>query len=333
MSRLHECFNIDGSGEISIEIDPRTVVEDQGSKLSLLKKLGFNRVSFGVQDTDPKVQEAIKRHQSYEMTLETYERARELGFEGINLDLIYGLPYQTQESFRETMDKIIAMSPDRIALFSYAKIPWLKAHQKAIPEETLPTAEDKFAIYIYARKRLMEEGYIPLGMDHFARQHDPLAQAYRQRKLHRNFQGYSLQLAEDMLAFGVTSIGFCQDAFFQNCKELELYYAALDQDQFPTFRGKVLTEADRIRRWAIQSVMCHFELNADQFEERFGIPLETYFSNEQGQIDELIAQGLVEKVDRSIVATPIGRLFIRNIAAVFDSYLSATTKRQFSQAV
>ena len=290
-------------------------------------------MSFGVQDTDPKVQEAIKRHQSYEMTLETYQRARELGFSGINLDLIYGLPYQTPESFADTIEKIIAMGPDRIALFSYAKIPWLKAHQKAIPDEILPSTEDKFAIYVYARRRLMEEGYVPLGMDHFARREDPLAQAYFQKRLHRNFQGYSLQLSQDMLGFGVTSIGYCQDAFIQNVKSLEEYYAALDAGQLPVLRGKVLSAEDRLRRWVIQSMMCHFELDGMQFKERFGVSLEAYFAKEQTAIDEMVAEGLIEKIGPSLIATPLGRLFIRNVASVFDAYLSASQNTKFSKAV
>lgn len=333
LGHIENCFAIDWGGEISIEIDPRTVVEDRGHKLRVLKELGFNRVSFGVQDTNPKVQEAIKRHQSYAMTLETYKRARELGYEGINLDLIYGLPYQTPGSFADTIEKIIAMGPDRIALFSYAQIPWLKAHQKAIPDETLPSPEEKFAIYVYARKRLMEEGYVPLGMDHFARREDPLAQAYFQRQLHRNFQGYSLQLSQDMLGFGVTSIGFCQDAFIQNIKDLDNYYAALDEGRLPVLRGKVLTEEDRLRRWTIHSLMCHFELDGNRFKERFGISLKAHFAKEQSAIAELMKEGLLEEVGPSLVATPTGRLFIRNIASVFDAYLGANLNRQFSKAV
>jgi len=333
VAHVQRCFSVDKTGEISIEIDPRTVAEDRGHKLRILRNLGFNRVSFGVQDTNPKVQEAIRRNQSYQMTLETYQRARELGFEGVNLDLIYGLPFQTLESFTDTIEKIIQMRPDRIALFSYAKVPWLKAHQKAIPDKILPVAEEKFAIYVYARKRLMEEGYVPLGMDHFARREDPLAQAYFAKTLYRNFQGYSVQLAEDMLGFGVTSIGYCQDAFVQNVKELDYYYKALDLGLLPVFRGKILSEEDRLRRWVIQSIMCHFEIDYKLFKTNFGADFDMHFVEEQGKIDQLGQEGLVERTARSLIATPMGRLFIRNVASIFDAYLTAGTKQQFSQAV
>ncbi|MBN4067201.1 oxygen-independent coproporphyrinogen III oxidase, partial [Simkania negevensis] len=204
-SAITSSFAIDWTGEIAIEIDPRTVAADGGKKLSSLRSLGFNRVSFGVQDTDPTVQEAVKRRQSFAMTKQTYEWARELGFQGINIDLIYGLPYQTTATFTKTVDDILSLKPDRIALFSYAKIPWLKPHQKAIPENTLPSTQEKFEIYCMAREQFTANGYVAIGMDHFALADDDLAKAFYNKTLQRNFQGYSLQLAENALGLGVTS--------------------------------------------------------------------------------------------------------------------------------
>ena len=218
MARLHECFDFTEEAEISIEIDPRTVFEDEGTKLTVLRRLGFNRVSFGVQDLDPAVQEAVKRRQTEEMTITTYQRARDLGFSVINIDLIYGLPLQTPASFSKTAEKLLALKPDRIAFYSYAKVPWLKPHQKAISDSDLPSTEDKFRIYTEAREKFMDGGYLAIGMDHFALEGDSIANAYREKKLTRNFQGYAVQLADDMLGFGLTSIGFLENSFFKMSK-------------------------------------------------------------------------------------------------------------------
>ncbi len=334
IDHIQNRFSFTADAEISIEIDPRTVVEDQGSKLSLLRKLGFNRVSFGVQDTNPQVQEAVKRRQSYEMTLQTYELARHNGFNGVNIDLIYGLPFQTLETFRDTIEKVIAMRPDRIALFSYAKVPWLKEHQKAIPDDTLPSTEEKFGIYVQARKQLLEAGYLGLGMDHFALREDPLSVAFLQQKLHRNFQGYTLNLAEDMLGFGVTSIGYCRDAYIQNIKDLEQYYRALDADLLPVHRGKVLSDEDRLRRWVINKLMCQFEMDREVFEQTYGVAFDEYFVNEQASVCHAVAEGLLIDTGSKLVATPTGRLFIRNVAALFDGYLQGKVgSGQFSKGI
>lgn len=321
MTSIDDSFRVVRDGEISIEIDPRTVCEDDGAKLRLLRKLGFNRVSFGVQDTNPKVQEAIKRRQTYAMTRRTYELAREIGFQGINIDLIYGLPYQTTESFEDTIAKIIEMRPDRIALFSYAQVPWLKEHQKAIPDETLPSTQEKFRIYVQARRQLIAAGYLGLGMDHFALREDPLAQAFLQRTLHRNFQGYTLNLAQDLLGFGVTAIGFCREAYAQNLKDLPAYYAALDQGQLPIHRGKMLSEADRLRRWVINKLMCQFEVDREEFEQIYGVQFDRYFTAELPLLKRSIADGLLIETGGKLLATPTGRLFVRNLAATFDWYL------------
>ncbi len=316
MEKIHLHFVLMPDAEISIEIDPRTVYADSGSKLSLLKRLGFNRVSFGVQDLDPMVQEAVRRRQSEEMTVSTYYKARELGFEGINIDLIYGLPYQTAERFAKTAEKLVELKPDRIAFYSYAKIPWLKEHQKAIPDETLPSTEEKFQIYVEARARFMRGGYTAIGMDHFALASDSMSQAYLKKTLARNFQGYALQLADDMIGFGLTSIGFIENSYFQNAKELSEYQESIKKGFLPVARGYVLGEEDILRRKIIQEMMCHFEVDKQ------------YAS--LADLSALQQEGLVVEMENKVAATPLGRLFIRLIASKFDSYLN---KGQFSKAV
>lgn len=317
MAHLHTHFHFALNAEISIEIDPRTVYADQGKKLSKLKQLGFNRISFGVQDLDPVVQEAVRRRQSEEMTSATYYKARELGFQGINVDLIYGLPHQTVERFNKTAEKLIALKPDRIAFYSYAKVPWLKEHQKAIPDETLPSTEEKFQIYVNARARFIEAGYVGIGMDHFGLPEDSITKAYFAQKLMRNFQGYSIQLAEDMIGFGLTSIGFIDNAYFQNVKDLQEYQSCIARNAIPVHRGYLLKPDDILRRQAIQSLMCHFELDKKQY-------------GHLADVEPLIEQGLLEETDEKLMATETGRLFIRIVASAFDAYLN---NGQFSKSI
>ncbi|NGX53977.1 MAG: hypothetical protein K1000chlam4_00698, partial [Chlamydiae bacterium] len=313
--------------EVAIEINPRTVSPE---KLRFLRELGFNRVSFGVQDVDPKVQEAIKRRQSAEMTEETYRCAQDLGFEGINLDLIYGLPYQTRESFSRTVETILTMRPDRIALFSYAKVPWLKPHQKAIKDETLPSTEEKFAIYESARQAFIENGYVAIGMDHFALESDEMARAYRDKTLRRNFQGYTVQHAEDSIGFGITAIGYLEKSHFQNLKALDPYYAAIDREELPICRGLILSKEDRIRKWVIHTLMCTFEIDKAEFAHKFGLNFDHHFAEELKRVDEQ----LIRLTPSKLIATPLGELFIRNAAMVFDDYLNnKTTQPQFSQSI
>ena len=333
MERLQERFTLDPSGEIAMEIDPRTILEDEGAKLRHLKALGFNRVSFGVQDTSPKVQEAVRRRQSLAMTRQTFQWARELEFSGINIDLIYGLPYQTPATFAKTVDDILELGPDRIALFSYAKVPWLKPHQKAIKEKTLPSTESKFTIYANARDQFLKAGYVAIGMDHFAKPDDSLAQAFFSKTLQRNFQGYSLKLAEDMIGLGLTSTGLVSDAYFQNQKDLPSYYAALEKDELPTLRGKVLTPDDQMRKWVIHRLMCDFELCKEAFAKQFGKPFDRAFSTEARALQKLASEGLLEITTSHLKPTLYGSLFIRNIASVFDAYLQKKGERRFSMAV
>jgi len=332
--KITDTFAVDFSKEVAIEIDPRTVLENDGEKLRFFRELGFNRISLGVQDTDPKVQEAVKRRQSYEMTKKTYDLSRTLGFEKINIDLIYGLPYQTLQTFRKTIEDILAMQPDRIALFSYAKVPWLKPHQKAIREETLPSFNEKFLIYNLARKRFVENGYVSIGMDHFALTDDEIAESYRNKTLIRNFQGYSLPLAEDILSFGITAIGFMQNTYVQNIKKLESYYETLDQGKLPVCNGKVLTKEDLLRKWVIHTLMCTFELDKNIFFQKFGKDFDTHFASKQKSLAELEKEGLIIKTPHKIFATELGELFIRVIASTFDAYFGKHEKKpKFSQSI
>ncbi len=307
---LREHFSFALDAEISIEIDPRTVFSDQGQKMKKLKELGVNRISFGVQDADPVVQEAVKRRQSWEMTETTFSLARELGFLSINVDLIYGLPFQTAESFSQTAEKIINLSPDRIAFFSYAKVPWLKPHQKAIQEKDLPTTLEKFCIYVAARSAFMKAGYVAIGMDHFAKRNDSLAVAYQEKKLQRNFQGYSLELSENLLGLGVSSIGYVNGGYFQNEKDLSQYQLQVELGIIPVAKGRILTPDDLTRRKVIHRMMCDFEID-------LGACAGLYDPKRK---EELIKKGLVREEDQMLKATPTGKLFIRHVASIFDQY-------------
>lgn len=328
-TELNAGFDIDTQGEIAIEIDPRTV---NAGRLHHLYQLGFNRVSFGVQDTDSKVQEAIRRRQSREMTVETVALARQAGFNAINVDLIYGLPYQTQATFERTAADIIALRPDRIALFSYAKVPWLKEHQRAIPDATLPSTSEKFAIYCQARAQFLAAGYVAIGMDHFCLPHDALAKAYFAKTLQRNFQGYSLRLSDDLIGLGMTATGFVRDTYIQNDKDLVSYTEAVAAGVLPIKRGRMLSPNDLERRWVIERLMCDFELDPVQFEGRFNLPFWPRFDNERRALKQLEAEGLVEMATDRLRVTSQGTLFIRNIASVFDAYLQPHQER-FSRGI
>jgi oxygen-independent coproporphyrinogen-3 oxidase len=331
LGALHDVFLIGTEAEISIEIDPRTVYGDEGKKLRYLHRAGFNRVSFGVQDLDPVVQEAVRRRQSEEMTIETFRMAREIGFSGINIDLIYGLPFQTTERFQKTAKRIAEMQPDRIAFFSYAKIPWMKEHQKAMPEEAEPSVEEKFQIYVDARKIFLSEGYEAIGMDHFSLSSDSLTKAFHQKTLWRNFQGYSLKLAEDLLGFGVTSIGYMDSTYLQNVKTIEEYRREIEAGRLPVLRGFALGDDDHLRRWVIQRLMCHFELDKREFERLFSRPFDTYFSAERAALQALKEEGMLEESSEKLLPTELGCLFIRLIASAFDAYLKPEDR--FSKSI
>ncbi len=330
---LYYHFNVLGDAEVSIEIDPRTVAADEGIKLRSLREMGFNRVSFGVQDTNEEVQEAVKRRQSFDMTKKTFLKARSLGFSGINIDLIYGLPCQTVDTFTTTVEQINSLKPDRIALFSYAKVPHIKPHQKAIPDSLLPSTVDKFAIYKRAREGFIQGGYTAIGMDHFAAEKDPLAERFHSKTLLRNFQGYTLYSGEDMLGLGLTSISFMTDGYFQNRKELDGYYSSIDCREVPLERGLILTDEDHKRRYVINRLMCDFSVNKSDFKDKFDRDFDDHFEGCLNALNEHIADGLVENRDEAIIVTKKGEMFIRNIASCFDEYLQKTANRPYSKAI
>ncbi len=312
-----ERFSFASDAEIGIEIDPRVTMEDQ---LSTLRRLGFNRISMGVQDFNPVVQKTIRRIQPCEKTKAIFDACRALEFESINIDLIYGLPHQTAESFVDSVDKVIDLGPDRIAMFSYAHVPWLKKQQGAIAR-FLPQGMDKYQIFRSGIERFTAAGYRYIGMDHFARHDDELCQAQSNRTLHRNFQGYTTKAGADLLGIGVSSISGMDRTYAQNYRDLKDYYAAIDKLQLPIMRGIELIEDDVIRRAVISRLLCHCILDKKEIESEFNITFESYFADELARLDLLQKDGLVNLGDGTISVTMLGRIFIRNVGMVFDKRL------------
>jgi len=304
--------------ECSVEVDPRSA---PAGTMALLGELGFNRVSIGVQDFDPAVQRAVHRVQSEEVTRAVIEEARASGFRSVNLDLIYGLPKQTLDSFSRTLDSTIALNPERIALYSYAHLPKMFKPQRRIAEADLPSAEVKLQILTLAIGRLTREGYLYIGMDHFAKAGDELAVAQAQGRLQRNFQGYSTYPAADMLGLGVSAIGKVGPTYYQNRKTLDEYYAELDAGRLPVARGIELTQDDLVRRAVIQSLTCHFRVAIESIELAHLIDFRSYFAAELADLRRLALDGLVEIGPVWIPVTSRGRLMVRAVCMVFDRYL------------
>ncbi len=315
---LRERFDFDRHGECSIEVDPRRVA---AGTMAYLAGLGFNRVSIGVQDFDAEVQRAVHRIQSEDVTRRVIEESRASGFRSVNLDLIYGLPKQTLDSFNRTLDKVLDLAPDRIALYSYAHLPHLFMPQRRIAQADLPSGEAKLQILTLAIGRLTRAGYLYIGMDHFARPDDELAVAQRQGRLQRNFQGYSTHPESDLLGLGISSIGRVGPTYYQNLKALDDYYVALDAGRLPVARGIELTPDDLVRRAVIQALICHFRLSIESIELAYLIDFRSYFAAELTELRSLEEQGLVELLPDWIVVTPRGRLLVRAICMVFDRYL------------
>lgn len=313
-------FSFSDSPEISIEIDPRVTTEEHSRAL---RRVGFNRVSMGIQDFDPLVQKTIHRVQPYEDTKRLFDYCREIGFESINIDLIYGLPHQTAESFGDTVDKIVAMDPDRIAVFSYAHVPWMKKQQGSFAR-FLPEGFEKFRIFTGAIRKLTDAGYRYIGLDHFARPGDEIARAQDNRTLHRNFQGYTTKAGCDLYAMGVSSISGLEDAYAQNWRELPRYYEAIESGRWPTMRGMTVNAEDKLRRSVINRILCHTVLVKSEIEHEFGIVFDEHFAAELGRLKGLERDGLVRLNNGHIEVAPLGRIFIRNIAMVFDEYLNKT---------
>ncbi len=324
MHMLKKAFSFSAEGEYSAEIDPRTVDE---VRLQHLRTLGFNRLSFGVQDFDADVQQAVHRIQTYKQVATVMRQAREIGFQSLNADLIYGLPKQTPVTFRQTISQIITLKPDRIALYGYAHLPSRFKPQRRILQEDLPNAVDKIQMLSEAIQQLMQAGYVYIGMDHFALPEDALAIAKQQGRLHRNFQGYSTMADQDILALGVSAIGKMGATYSQNAKTLEEYYDFLDQQQLPIDRGLALSRDDLIRRAVIMAIMCHGELSYESIELSYIINFREYFKSELQIIVEKEKQGLVSIEADGIKVTEMGWFFIRAIALVFDRYLQHDANR------
>lgn len=329
-TRRHFTLLDDDSGEYSIELDPREV---NGSSINLLRKLGFNRISLGVQDFNPKVQQAVNRIQSYKETQDVILAARKNKFHSISLDLIYGLPFQTVTSFNETVDKVLDLEPDRLSVFNYAHLPEMFKTQRQINADDLPSAEDKLAILQQVTNKLINAGYEYIGMDHFAKPSDELAVAQKEGKLYRNFQGYSTNSDCDLVAMGVTSIGKIADSYSQNIKTIKEYTAILDSGQLPIYRGISLSQDDILRREVINQLICHFELSFRKIENDFSVNFSDYFSAELKQLKEMQDDSLLELTKNKILVLPEGKLLIRNICMVFDIYLKKTAGQKFSKTI
>ncbi len=304
--------------ECSIEVDPRRI---ERGRLAFLAELGFNRISIGVQDFDPVVQRAVHRIQSEEVTRAAIEEARASGFRSVNLDLIYGLPKQTLEGFAATLDTILALEPDRLALYNYAHLPTLFMPQRRIAEADIPRPETKLDIMTLAINRLTQAGYVYIGFDHFARPDDSLAVAQTQGKLQRNFQGYSTFPDCDMLSFGISAIGRIGPAYYQNVKTLDDYYERIDAGRIPVVRGVEASADDLLRRAVIHGLACNFRLRFADIERAHGIDFKSTFAAELADAKKLADDGLIELQPDAIVVTPKGRLLVRSICMVFDRYL------------
>ncbi len=331
MATTRQHFRLLDDGEYSIEVDPRKVDADT---VKLLGELGFNRMSVGVQDFDANVQQAINRIQSEEETLSVIAAARANGFKSVSVDLIYGLPRQSVEGFDRTLDRVIAAAPDRLSVYNYAHLPGLFKPQRRILDADLPSADHRLQILALAIRKLTEAGYVFIGMDHFAKPDDELAIAQRERRLHRNFQGYSTHSDCDMLSFGISSISQVGPTYYQNVKTLDEYYGLLDQGELPVFKGILLDADDILRRSVIQSLMCHFELVFAEIEKTFQLEFDAYFATELAALEEMIGAGLLKIENRKLVVLAKGRMLIRAISMVFDRRLRADREnKRYSKVI
>ena len=325
MDIIRKHFRLLPGGEYSIEVDPRKVDRET---VKMLSELGFNRMSVGVQDFSPEVQVAVNRVQSLDETKLVIDSAREFGFKGISVDLIYGLPHQTVMGFNRTLERVLAMDPDRLSIYNYAHMPTLFKPPRRIADDDLPAPDTKLQILALAIKKLTDAGYVFIGMDHFAKPDDEMAIAQRQGRLHRNFQGYSTYADCDMLSFGISSISKVGPTYNQNVKTLDEYYDRLDAQILPVFRGIELNADDILRRSIIQALMCHFELSIESIESAHLIDFHEYFADELQDMKEMEQAGLL-KIDREwITVLPPGRMLVRVITMVFDRYLRADRERK-----
>ena len=330
VTREHFTLLDDDSGEYSIEVDPR---EASAETIALLREIGLNRMSLGVQDFDQRVQKAVNRLQSEQQTMEVLNAARKEGFRSISVDLMYGLPFQSVDSFKTTLDRIIDAGPDRLSVFNYAHLPERFMPQRRINPEEVPTPAEKLDILQLTIDRLSAAGYVYVGMDHFARPDDELTIAQQDGTLYRNFQGYSTHANCDLIGLGVTSIGMVGDTYSQNMRTLDEYYERIDAGELAVFRGFDLSQDDLIRRDVITRLICHFVLDFAKIEFERGIQFADYFKTELEQLQALAAAGLLELDDKGIRVLPRGRLLIRNICMVFDYYLAQKSDTKFSRVI
>ncbi len=331
ISHINSHFDYTDNAEIGCEIDPRLLSR---AHLEALRNGGFNRISMGVQDFDEKVQKTINRIQPEDMTRQVCDWVRELGFLSMNIDLIYGLPFQRLESFEKTVDRVIDISPERIAVFNYAHVPWMKKHQTVINEDDLPLPASKLKILKMTIEKLTNSEYVFIGMDHFAKPNDELAVALSEKKLYRNFQGYSTHAGADLYAMGITSISQFPNAYSQNHKKEKDYFADIERKKLPVARGFKLDEDDIIRRKVVMNLMCHFELRYADIEREFGIAFHNYFAWGLENLKEMANDGLVEIHDGGIIVTETGKLLIRNISMNFDGYIERKVdSTQYSRTV
>ncbi len=333
VSYIKEAFpNWSKDAEISVEIDPRFFNEEQ---MRVFKKHGFNRISFGVQDFDERVQEAVHRDQPYDLTKEAVELARRYDVKSINIDLIYGLPYQSLESFQATLDKVLTLDPDRLAVFNYAHVPWLKKTMRKFDETTLPSPAEKLKIFQYTIDFLTDNGYKMIGMDHFAKPEDELFGAIKKGELHRNFQGYTTRGGANLIGIGLTSIGEGSRYYAQNFKDMKNYEAAIDEGRLPFERGVELSDDDYIRKQVIMELMANFAIDTKRVERELGINFKEYFKDALEALEEFEKEGLVTISDDKLSVSETGTLLIRNIAMPFDAYMQKYfgNKKSFSKTV
>jgi oxygen-independent coproporphyrinogen-3 oxidase len=329
---IRKHFHILPDAEISVEIDPREVTPEH---IQALADVGFRRASIGVQDVNDDVQRAINRVQPIHVTRQVIEWCRAAGFESINIDLIYGLPLQTRASFNVTVERVLDFDPDRIALYNFAYVPWMKPHQKLINIEDLPETDEKLKLFTYATDKFLEAGYSYIGMDHFAKPNDELSIAKKEGSLQRNFQGYSTRAGRDLLGLGMSAISHIGSHFSQNVKTLDEYYAKLNQGLLPIAAGLEMSYDDRVRKYAIMQLMCSLQLDKEVLRDKFKVEFDSCFADALSALQEFEAEGLVILTPNSIIVTERGRFFIRNIVMCFDAYLGKQSERKvaFSKTI
>lgn len=329
--RLREEFRPAPDAEVGIEVDPRVTTPEH---VAAIARAGFNRISMGIQDFDLAVQQEIHRVQSFELTRDLIANCRDAGLESVNVDLVYGLPLQTLDGFRRSLDLVAQLRPDRVSAFSYAHVPWLKPAQNAFREDTLPRGRDKFGLFVALVEDLTDRGYEFVGMDHFALPDNELAIAQRRGGLWRNFQGFTTRRGTDLVGLGMTSISSFDDAFAQNVKELTTYQEHASADGLATLRGRVLTDEDRLRRDVIDAWMCRYRLLPAEIGARHGIDFERHFETALARLSPLIEDGMVRRIDGGYELTSAGRVFVRNVCMAFDEHLSPDTQqRRFSRTL